>query len=115
MPNPIITDEQAATMREQLAAYERQKAYEASLARHQLYLAVKPIVESDAFIDVHQQLAEIRANGPKDDSFFGIGIEAIYQGMTGLGINVVQWVEPIDPAQGTAAASVANPDPGAGA
>lgn len=76
MADPIITDEQAAAMREQLAAYERQKAYEASLARHQVYLAVKPIVESDAYIGIHQQLSELRANGPKDDSFFGISIEA---------------------------------------
>jgi hypothetical protein len=93
----IITDEQAAQMREQLATWERQKAYQAALARHQLYLAVKPIVESEAFIDIHQQLTELRANGPKDDSFFGIGIEAVYQGMTGLGINVAQWVDPTAP------------------
>ncbi|WP_313534407.1 hypothetical protein [Sphingomonas sp.] len=93
----IITDEQAADMRAKLAAYERQKAYEAAQARHQLYLAVKPIVESDAFISIHQQLAELRANGPKDDSFFGIGVEAIYQGMTGLGINVAQWIAPMPP------------------
>ncbi len=93
----IITDEQAAELRQQLAAYEQQKAYEAALARQAVYLAVKPIVESDAFIAIHQQLSELRANGPKDDSFFGIGIEAVYQGMTGLGINVATWVEPVAP------------------
>ncbi|NLS28149.1 hypothetical protein S2M10_31580 [Sphingomonas sp. S2M10] len=101
MPNPIITDEQAAEMREQLAVYEREKAYQAALARHQVYLAVKPLVESEAFIGIHQQLADIRANGPKDDSFFGIGIEAVFQGMTGLGINVANWVEPVAPTSTT--------------
>ncbi|WP_084581793.1 hypothetical protein [Sphingomonas azotifigens] len=97
MPDAIITDEQAAEMRLQLAAFDRQKAYDAALARHQVYLAIKPIVDSDAFIAIHQQLADFRANGPKDDSYFGIGIEAVYQGMTGLGINVAQWVEPTPP------------------
>lgn len=106
MPS-MITDEQATEMRQQLAAYEAQKAYEAQLARHKVYLAAKPIVESDAFVAIHQQLADLRANGPKDDSFFGIAIEAIYQGMTGLGINVATWVGPIAPERASTPPDVA--------
>mgnify|MGYP005984153955 CR=1 FL=1 len=98
MPTPIINDEQAAEMREQLAAYERRKAYEAALARHQVYLAIKPLVDSQAFISIHQQIDQFRAEGPKDDSYFGVGIEAIYQGMTALGIQVANWTEPTEPA-----------------
>ncbi len=92
-----ITDEQAQEMRTRLAHYERQKAYEAALQRHEVYLAIKPLVESDAFIDVHEQITAIRNDGPKDDSFFGIAIEAIYNGMTGLGLQVANWTAPVDP------------------
>lgn len=80
-----------------LAHYERQKAYEAALQRHKVYLAIKPLVESDAFIDLHEQIAAIRNDGPRDDSFFGIAIEAIYNGMTGLGLQVANWTAPVDP------------------
>ncbi|KTF70688.1 hypothetical protein ACNFJ7_02265 [Sphingomonas sp. HT-1] len=97
----VITDEQAAVMREQLAAYERQKAYEAALARHQLYLALLPLVNSDHFIAIHQQLSAIRSDGPKNDSFFGVSLEAIYQGMTSMGVQVANWVEPVAPTPAT--------------
>lgn len=102
MTDPIITDAQAAEMREQLAAYERQKAYEAALARHEVYLGIKPLVDSEAFISIHQQIEDFRANGPKDDSYFGVAIEAIYQGMTALGIQIANWTEPTAPAAPTA-------------
>ena len=92
-----ITDEQAQEMRTRLAHYERQKAYETALQRHEVYLAIKPLVESDAFIDLHEQIAAIRNDGPRDDSFFGIAIEAIYNGMTGLGLQVANWTAPADP------------------
>lgn len=103
----IPTDEQANAMREQLARYERQKAYEAAMARNALYLALKPLVESDEFIALHQQITDIRDNGPKDDMFFGIGLEAIYNGMTNLGIQCANWQEPVDPN-----APVVTPTPG---
>lgn len=93
----IPTDEQADAMREQLARYERQKAYEAAMSRNALYLAIKPLVESEEFIALHQQITSIRDNGPKDDMFFGIGLEAIYNGMTNLGIQCANWQEPVDP------------------
>jgi hypothetical protein len=93
----IPTDEQANAMREQLARYERQKAYDAAMARNALYLALKPLVESDEFIAVHQAVAAIQENGPKDDMFFGIGLSAVYNGMTNLGIQCANWQEPVDP------------------
>jgi hypothetical protein len=93
----IPTDEQANAMREQLSRYERQKAYEAAMARNALYLALKPLVESDDFIALHQQITDLRDNGPKDDMFFGIGLEAIYNGMTNLDIQCANWQEPVDP------------------
>lgn len=92
-----ITDQQAQEMREALARYERQKAYEAALLRHAVYLAIKSLVESDEFISVHQQIVELRANGPTDDMFFGLGMDAIYNGMTNLGTQVANWQAPVDP------------------
>jgi len=93
----IPTDEQANAMRDQLARYERQKAYEAAMARNELYRALLPIVNSDEFVSLYQQIADIRDNGPKDDMFFGIGLEAIYNGMANLGIQCANWQEPVDP------------------
>lgn len=98
---PIITDAEAAQMREQLAAYERQKAYEVALERHQLYLALRLIVDSDEFISLRQQLTQLRATGAQDDGLFGIGLEAMYQGMASLGIQVANWVEPVAPTPAT--------------
>ncbi|WP_242152602.1 hypothetical protein [Sphingomonas sp. BAUL-RG-20F-R05-02] len=97
MPTETITDDQAAALREQLALYERQKAYQAALARNALCLVLKPIVESEEFIDLHQKISDIRDNGPKDDMFFGIPLDAIFNGMTGLGIQVANWTAPVDP------------------
>ena len=97
MSDNTITDEQAQAMRDQLAAYEQQKAFEAAERRHQVYLAIKPLVESEEFILVHEQITALRENGPKDDSFFGIGLDAVYHGMTGLGVNVANWQAPVSP------------------
>lgn len=92
-----ITDEQAQAMRDQLALYERRKAYQAAQARDALYQVLKPIVESEEFIALHQQMADINANGPHDDNFFGIGVSAVYNGMTNLGIQCANWTTPVDP------------------
>lgn len=93
----IITSEQAQEMRKALAAYEQNEAYKIALKRHELFALLQPIVDSDDFISIHEQVSELRNNGPKDDMFFGIGLEAIYNGMTNLGIQVANWTTPVDP------------------
>lgn len=92
-----ITDEQAQAMRDQLALYERRKAYQAALLRDAVFEALLPIVNSDAFQSVHQQITALRETGPKDDAFFGIGIDAVFHGMTSLGRQVASWTTPVDP------------------
>ena len=92
-----LTPELEQEYREALAKQEQMRAYQAALIRHQLYLALKPIVDSDEFISIHQQITALRDTGPKDDMFFGIGLDAVYNGMTNLGIQVANWTAPIDP------------------
>lgn len=92
-----LTPEQEQEYREALAKQEQMRAYQAALIRHQLYLVLAPIVQSDEFVDLHQQITALRDTGPKDDAFFGIGVDAIYHGMTNLGIQVANWQTPIDP------------------
>jgi hypothetical protein len=93
----IPTAEEAAAMRMSLARFDQNEAYRFAMERHALYLALKPLVESDEFIAVHQAIAAIQENGPKDDMFFGIGLSAVYSGMTNLGIQCANWQEPVDP------------------
>ena len=93
----IPTDAQANAMREQLARYERQKAYEAALTRDALFQVLEPVVNSAEFVAIHAQIKDIYENGPKDDQFFGIGLSAIYNGMTNLGIQCANWQTPVDP------------------
>lgn len=92
-----LTPEQEQEYREALAKQEQMRAYQAALLRHQLYLALKPIVDSDEFIDLHEKITALRNTGPKDDAFFGIGVDAVYNGMTNLGIQCANWTAPVDP------------------
>lgn len=92
-----LTPEQEQEYREALARQEQMRSYQAALARHQVYLVIKPLIDSEEFISVHQKIAEFRNTGPKDDAFFGMGVETIYSGMTNLGIQVANWTAPIDP------------------
>ena len=95
----IYTDEQAQEARLQLARYEQQKAYEAAVRRHELFLVIKPVIESEAYMEVHQQLSQLREQGHEDDGFFSNGIDAIYHSMTGLGLTASQWSEPVAPVE----------------
>lgn len=93
----IPSDEQAQAMRQALARYEQQKAYEAALKRQALYEQIAPIVNCEEFIHVFEQIKTVRENGPTDDMFFGIGVDAIYNGMLNLGIQCANWQAPVDP------------------
>lgn len=103
-----LTPELEQEYREALAKQEQMRAYQAALLRHAVYLAIEPIVNSEEFISLHQQISAVRDIGPKDDMFFGIGLDAIYNGMTNLGIQVANWTAPIDP---NAPAQVVDPLP----
>lgn len=106
---PILTDAEANEVRQQLYRYENQKAYEAALKRHDAYLAVEPIVSSPEFETLRAMVLALRETGPKDDGYFGIGIEAVHNGMTNLGIQVANWKPPVDP-NATVEAPAPTPD-----
>ncbi len=92
-----LTPELEQEYREALAKQEQMRAYQAAVLRHQVYLAIAPLVNSAEFIAVHKQITALRETGPKDDMFFGIGLDAIYNGMTNLGTQVANWTAPVDP------------------
>lgn len=104
--NTPITDEQYQQALAVVATMERQKQEEIARRRQAVYELVKPIVESDAFISIHEQVSILRDTGPKDDYFFSLSLDAIYNGMTNLGINVTNWVPPV-----TGPAPVVTPTP----
>lgn len=86
-----ITDAEYEAALAVVAMKDRQRQEEIARQRQALFEAVRPLVESEEFIAVHEQVVALRNDGPKDDSFFGIQLEAVYNGMTGLGIQVANW------------------------
>lgn len=95
-----ITDEQYQAALAIQAAYDRQRQEEIAAKRQVFYDAVRPLVESAEFIAVHEQIVELRKQGLSDNGFFDLQLDAAYNGMTGLGIQVANW-HPIEPQQAT--------------
>jgi hypothetical protein len=92
-----ITAEQAQAMRQQLALYERREAYKSAMLSNAIYAAIKPIVDSPEFIALHEQLVAIRASKPENEHYFGLGLDAICNGMLSLGTSCANWSTPVDP------------------
>lgn len=79
-----------------IAMKDRQRQEEIARKRQVFYDAVRPLVESAEFITVHEQIVELRNQGLNDNGFFDLQLDAAYNGMTGLGIQVANW-HPIEP------------------
>ncbi|MCI1143231.1 hypothetical protein MOP88_14420 [Sphingomonas sp. WKB10] len=95
--NTTISDEEYQKATATKARYESQQAYKRALVRQTVYDQVKPIVTSAAFLELQTAIKTLRETGPQDDHFFSMGVEAIYNGMNNLRLNVENWSTPVDP------------------
>lgn len=93
----LISDAEEQVMREAIALKERYRVYQSDLVKDQVYRAIKPLIESDEFMALHQQIADLWNNGPRDDHYFSMGIESVFNGMTLMGTYAANWTTPIDP------------------
>lgn len=74
---PTITEEQYQAAREVTTTYEREKAEAAAAQRAAYAVVVKTLVETDAYREVFEAVADMVKNH-SDDSYFGIPVNGLY-------------------------------------